>query len=42
MHPGMPMDTEGRNTGAVVKADIPLSARDLLRVGGEYQRYRFR
>ncbi|BAN36341.1 TonB-dependent receptor [Sulfuricella denitrificans skB26] len=39
--PGMPMDTEGRNTGAVVKADIVLSARDLLRVGGEYQRYRF-
>lgn len=39
--PGMPMDTEGKNTGAVLKADIPLSARDLLRVGGEYQRYRF-
>ncbi|OGS98322.1 MAG: TonB-dependent receptor [Gallionellales bacterium RIFCSPLOWO2_12_FULL_59_22] len=37
---GMPMDTEGRNTGAVVKADILLSARDLLRVGGETQRYR--
>jgi len=39
--PGMPMDTEGKNTGLVVKADIPLSERDLLRVGGEYQRYRF-
>ncbi len=39
--PGMPMDTEGKNTGAMVKADIALSARDLLRVGGEYQRYRF-
>lgn len=39
--PGMPMDTEGRNTGALVKADILLSARDILRVGGEYQRYRF-
>jgi iron complex outermembrane receptor protein len=38
---GMPMDTEGRNTGALVKADILLSARDTLRVGGEYQRYRF-
>ncbi|MFH1496056.1 MAG: TonB-dependent receptor [Pseudomonadota bacterium] len=38
---GMPMDTEGRNTGAVVKGDIMLSARDTLRVGGEYQRYRF-
>jgi iron complex outermembrane receptor protein len=37
---GMPMDTEGKNTGAVVKADIPLSARDLLRVGGELQQYR--
>lgn len=39
--PGMPMDTEGRNTGALVKADIALSPRDTLRVGGEYQRYRF-
>jgi len=39
--PGMPMDTEGKNTGAVVKADLLLSARDTLRVGGEYQRYRF-
>lgn len=38
---GMPMDTEGRNTGAQLKADILLSARDTLRVGGEYQRYRF-
>jgi iron complex outermembrane receptor protein len=38
--PGMPMDTEGKNTGAVVKADIALSQRDLLRVGAEYQRYR--
>ena len=39
--PGMPMDTEGKNTGAVVKADLLLSARDTLKVGGEYQRYRF-
>jgi iron complex outermembrane receptor protein len=39
--PGMPMDTEGRNTGASVKADIALSDRDLLRVGGEVQQYRF-
>ncbi|GAO36699.1 TonB-dependent receptor [Sulfuricella sp. T08] len=38
--PGMPMDTEGRNTGALVKADIVLSERDILRVGGEAQRYR--
>ena len=37
---GMPMDTEGKNTGARVKADIVLSERDILRVGGEYQRYR--
>lgn len=39
--PGMPMDTEGKNTGAVLKADVLLSARDTLRVGGEYQSYRF-
>lgn len=39
--PGMPMDTEGKNTGVVLKADIALSERDLLRIGGEYQRYRF-
>lgn len=38
---GMPMDTEGRNSGALIKADIVLSGRDTLRVGGEYQRYRF-
>lgn len=38
---GMPMDTEGNNTGVIVKADIATSARDLFRVGAEYQRYRF-
>jgi iron complex outermembrane receptor protein len=38
--PGMPMLTEGRNTGAVLKADIDLSTRDTLRVGSEFQRYR--
>ncbi|NMM37609.1 MAG: TonB-dependent receptor plug domain-containing protein [Glaciimonas sp.] len=38
--PGMPMETEGKNTGALVKADITLSERDTLRLGGEYQRYR--
>jgi iron complex outermembrane receptor protein len=38
--PGMPMLTEGKNTGAVVKGDIHLSTRDLVRVGGEYQQYR--
>lgn len=37
---GMPMDTEGKTTGAQAKADILLSERDILRVGGEYQRYR--
>ena len=37
---GMPMDTEGKTTGALVKADILLSERDILRVGGEYQHYR--
>lgn len=38
--PGMPMNTKGENTGFLTKADIQLSNRDLLRVGGEYQRYR--
>lgn len=38
--PGMPMDTEGKTTGLSVKGDINLSARDTLRVGAEYQRYR--
>ena len=37
---GMPMKTEGKTTGASVKADIVLTQQDLLRVGGEYQRYR--
>ena len=37
---GMPMDTEGKTTGALLKADIALSERDILRVGSEYQRYR--
>ncbi|MBI5658226.1 MAG: TonB-dependent receptor plug domain-containing protein [Nitrosomonadales bacterium] len=37
---GMPMDTEGKTTGALAKADILLTERDILRVGGEYQRYR--
>ncbi|MCM2250831.1 MAG: TonB-dependent receptor plug domain-containing protein [Ramlibacter sp.] len=38
--PGMPMDTEGVNTGAQVKAEMALNARDTLRVGAEAQRYR--
>ena len=36
----MPMYTEGKTTGASVKADIALTQQDLLRVGGEYQSYR--
>lgn len=37
---GMPMDTEGKMTGALVKADLLLSARDTLKLGTEVQRYR--
>lgn len=37
---GMPMYTEGKTTGASVKADIALNEQDLLRVGGEVQQYR--
>ncbi len=37
---GMPMESEGKTSGASVKANIDLNERDLLRVGGEYQRYR--
>lgn len=37
---GMPMYTASKNTGAVLKAEINLSPQDLLRVGGELQRYR--
>lgn len=38
--PGMPMETEGRNTGLAVNASAPLSDADLLRIGSEFQRYR--
>jgi iron complex outermembrane receptor protein len=34
---GMPMDTEARTRGALVRASIILSDRHLLRVGAEYQ-----
>lgn len=37
--PGMPMDTEGKNTGVLVKANVVLSERDVLRVGGEAQNH---
>lgn len=38
--PGMPMDTEGENTGLSVKGTTQLSERDTLRVGADYRRYR--
>lgn len=38
--PGMPMNTEGKNSGAAIKGEIVLSSRDLLRLGSDYQRYR--
>ena len=38
--PGMPMNSDGKTLGASVKAEIELSASDLLRLGSEYQRYR--
>lgn len=38
--PGMPMDTEGINTGALAKASINLTEGQTLRAGAEYQRYR--
>jgi len=38
--PGMPMDTKGNNTGALLNANILLSERDTLNVGVEAQRYR--
>ncbi len=37
--PGMPMDTSGKTTGALIKGDIALSDRDILRVGTEIQNY---
>ncbi|NTU53760.1 MAG: TonB-dependent receptor [Chlorobiaceae bacterium] len=38
--PGMPMYTDGKTTGAVIKADLELSRRDLLRIGAEMQFHR--
>ncbi len=37
---GMPMDTDGKNRGASVGADILLGQGNILRVGGEIQTYR--
>ena len=36
---GMPMYTESKTTGFNLKADVQLSQRDLLRVGGQFQSY---
>ena len=36
---GMPMYTEGKTTGASVKANIDLAQKGILRVGSEYQHY---
>lgn len=38
--PGMPMETEGHNTGAILKADWVVTERDKLIFGSELQRYR--
>ncbi len=38
--PGMPMDTKGENSGAMVRADVAISGSDTLRAGAEYQRFR--
>lgn len=37
---GMPMDTEGKNSGGSLKASVTLSERDVLRVGVDVQNYR--
>jgi iron complex outermembrane recepter protein len=37
---GMPMRTDGKNTGVTVSAAIPLAEQSLLRVGAEYQENR--
>jgi iron complex outermembrane receptor protein len=37
---GMPMYTDGKNSGLNLHAEIPLAGRDILRVGAEYQAYR--
>lgn len=37
---GMPMETEGHNTGLSLKTEIILSERDLVRIGTDLQRYR--
>ena len=39
--PGMPMNTRAKNLGASLGADFGLSSRDIMRVGAEYQNYRY-
>lgn len=39
--PGMPMETKAQNTGVKAKASIPLFNIHNLRVGAEYQQYRY-
>jgi len=39
--PGMPMDTEARDTGGKLKASIDVSQRDILRIGGEFQIFHY-
>jgi iron complex outermembrane receptor protein len=38
--PGMPMETEGKNTGGRIAVDLKLFERDRLRSGLEFQQYR--
>jgi iron complex outermembrane receptor protein len=37
--PGMPMDSNGTDLGYSIKAEIPLTARDTIRIGNEFHRY---
>ncbi|MCW9057288.1 MAG: TonB-dependent receptor [Gammaproteobacteria bacterium] len=37
---GMPMDTDASNRGVRVQGEIPISERDLVRIGAEAQQYR--
>lgn len=39
---GMPMNTDGKNTGLSIKADIVASERDTWRIGTEWQQYRLK
>ena len=36
----MPMDTEATTVGGLIKASLPLTERDTLRLGGDFQNYR--